>query len=82
MVQYGRLPSYPKGHIALDHFQRGIKLIGGMMSCSSDKRGLVRSAGSPVVEVHGGGKRVMGVHDRADAACKEGHSVLCTILFA
>lgn len=40
----------------------------------------VRGAGvlgdSPVVEVHGGRKGVVGVHHRADATCKEGDSVL------
>ncbi len=30
--------------------------------------------GLPVVEVHGGGEGVSGVHYRADAGCKEGHS--------
>lgn len=37
----------------------------------------------PIVEVHGGGEGVVGVHDRADATGKEGHSVrLSAVLLA
>lgn len=37
---------------------------------------------APVVEVHGGGEGVMGVHDRADAAREEGHPFWRAILLA